>query len=168
MAMTQCKECGNAISTKATACPACGVKIVRTSGCAWIALAVFGVPVVVAALYPFLMDPPAPSEEEIRSRLPAAECQRDLQCWGERNQPMAAKPCSDAVVALAKWDHEWTEAFIPSRFGRWSPGRTPDAILYQGDALKLQNGFGAWQRVKYYCEFEPQSGKAVAEITLRE
>lgn len=38
MAMTKCKECGNEISTKADACPKCGAKQVRTSGCAQVAL----------------------------------------------------------------------------------------------------------------------------------
>ncbi|GAB3737345.1 hypothetical protein GCM10028794_19110 [Silanimonas algicola] len=33
MALTKCKECGGTLSTNATACPHCGAKIVRTSGC---------------------------------------------------------------------------------------------------------------------------------------
>jgi hypothetical protein len=36
--MTKCKECGSAISTKAGACPKCGAKQIRTSGCAKVAL----------------------------------------------------------------------------------------------------------------------------------
>lgn len=32
MALEKCKECGNEISTKAKACPKCGVEIKRTSG----------------------------------------------------------------------------------------------------------------------------------------
>lgn len=38
MAMIKCKECGAEISTKAEACPKCGAKQVRTSGCAKVAL----------------------------------------------------------------------------------------------------------------------------------
>lgn len=38
MAMTKCKECGADISTTADACPKCGAKQVRTSGCAKVAL----------------------------------------------------------------------------------------------------------------------------------
>lgn len=40
MAMTKCGECGAAISTKAEACPQCGAKQVRRSGCAKVVLAV--------------------------------------------------------------------------------------------------------------------------------
>jgi hypothetical protein len=38
MAMTKCKECGVQISTKADACPQCGAKRKRTSGCAVVIL----------------------------------------------------------------------------------------------------------------------------------
>ena len=165
--MTTCKECGHAISTAAAACPSCGAKITRTSGCAWVALVVLGLPMIAAAVYPFFMDPPQPTEAERRRLLPAEECKQDMQCWGERHQAAAAEPCSAAVIALAKWDHEWTTNPAPARFNKWSAGRGNGTILYQGDALKLQNGFGAWQQVKYYCEFTPLSGNATAEIASR-
>jgi len=42
MAMIKCKECGAEISSKADACPKCGAKQVRTSGCAMVLLAVLG------------------------------------------------------------------------------------------------------------------------------
>ena len=42
MAMTKCKECGNEISTKADACPKCGAKQIRTSGCAKVVAIFFG------------------------------------------------------------------------------------------------------------------------------
>ncbi len=40
--MIKCKECGTEISNKADACPKCGAKQVRTSGCAKVVLAVLG------------------------------------------------------------------------------------------------------------------------------
>ena len=48
--MTKCKECGNEISTKADACPKCGAKQVRTSGCAKVALGFFGLIVVLSVI----------------------------------------------------------------------------------------------------------------------
>src|SRR5690606_29905296 len=48
MAMTKCKECGTEISTTADACPKCGAKQVRTSGCAKVVLGVLGFFVFVA------------------------------------------------------------------------------------------------------------------------
>lgn len=40
--MIKCKECGTEISTTADACPKCGAKQVRTSGCAKVVLFVLG------------------------------------------------------------------------------------------------------------------------------
>lgn len=44
MAMVPCKECGKPISDKAAACPHCGKAPKRTSGCAWAAAILIGVP----------------------------------------------------------------------------------------------------------------------------
>ena len=48
MAMTKCKECGTEISTTADACPKCGAKQVRTSGCAKVVFGVLGFFVFIA------------------------------------------------------------------------------------------------------------------------
>lgn len=50
MAMTKCKECGSEISTKADACPKCGAKQIRTSGCAKVVLIFLGFMVFVSIL----------------------------------------------------------------------------------------------------------------------
>lgn len=50
MAMTKCKECRAEISTTANACPKCGAKPVRTSGCAKIVLWFFGIVVALVAI----------------------------------------------------------------------------------------------------------------------
>lgn len=168
MAMTTCKECKQAVSTKATACPHCGAKITRTSGCAWIAFAVIAVPIGIAIVAQFAAGPPPPTPTEQRARLSDAECVKDLQCWGERHQARATTACTPAVIALAKWDHEWTDGALGSKFGKWFMGRAAGTIIYQGDSLKLQNGFGAWQPVKYYCEFNPATGATKAEIATNE
>lgn len=48
MAMTTCKECKAQISTTAEACPQCGAKPTKTSGCAMIVAAFFGLFVLSA------------------------------------------------------------------------------------------------------------------------
>lgn len=50
MAMTKCKECKADISTTADACPSCGAKQVRTSGCAKAVLWIIGIIVALAAI----------------------------------------------------------------------------------------------------------------------
>lgn len=43
MAMTNCRECGASVSTKAGACPQCGAKVRRTSIGTWFVTGLFGV-----------------------------------------------------------------------------------------------------------------------------
>lgn len=43
MSIQKCKECGNEVSTKAEACPKCGAKQPRTSGCMKVFLITFGI-----------------------------------------------------------------------------------------------------------------------------
>ena len=57
MAMTQCKECGKEISTKAAACPHCGAKAKRTSALTWFVAGLIGL-AVVSSFGVQLMDPP--------------------------------------------------------------------------------------------------------------
>lgn len=47
MAMTKCKECGAEISTKAEACPQCGAKRKKSSGCALVVLGVLVLVIIV-------------------------------------------------------------------------------------------------------------------------
>lgn len=165
--MTTCKECGASISSKAQQCPTCGIKIRRTSGCAWIALAVFAIPVFIAIVIPFFRAPPPPTPEQQRAGLPANLCAADLQCWGERNVVRATPVCTEAIIDLAKWDHEWTDGIGNPKFSRWTRGKAPGTLAYSGDQLRLQNGFSAWQRVRYVCEFDPATGEASALVSER-
>ena len=50
MAMMKCKECGNEISTKAEACPKCGAKNTKSSGCATTIIGLLGLMVFLSLL----------------------------------------------------------------------------------------------------------------------
>ena len=54
MAITKCKECGGEMSTKADACPKCGAKPRRLSGCLLVILVVILGFVVLALVAPFV------------------------------------------------------------------------------------------------------------------
>lgn len=72
MAMTKCKECGNEISTKADACPNCGAKQVRTSGCAKVVLIFLGFIVFVAVIGQCNRDQSSTTSTPASSSTPAA------------------------------------------------------------------------------------------------
>lgn len=70
--------------------------------------------------------------------------------------------CPDVIERLAKWDFEWTDGFLGLRFEP-KPLKTdnPDVVAFYGDKLKMQNGFGAWSNVIYYCEVNNKTGRLV-------
>lgn len=50
MALKECAECGNQVSTTAKACPQCGAKMPRKKWWLWIPLSIFGVLILMAII----------------------------------------------------------------------------------------------------------------------
>ena len=94
MAMTKCKECGTAISTKADACPKCGAKQVHTSGCAKVAL---GLILTIGLLVAIAQCGHPPTSHEASS---ANSATQDTQ------QNSAAPIATPAVEPGSQWDYE--------------------------------------------------------------
>lgn len=70
--------------------------------------------------------------------------------------------CPDVIESLAKWDYEWTDGWLDFKFGtQHYKTNQADVFRYKGNKLKLQNGFGAWAHVTYYCDVDFISGKVV-------
>ena len=78
MALTKCKECGNEISTKATICPKCGAKIVRTKLSTWLIGAFFMAAIIGAAMNPSKSPVAEPAPAKTPDHI-AASKKRDAQ-----------------------------------------------------------------------------------------
>jgi len=91
MALTRCKECGAEISTTADACPKCGAKCVRTSGCAKVALGAILFLVFLGVL---------------------GQCSRD----GSSNSSASTAPTDASITPSAPAPHDDLSLFI-SKFG---------------------------------------------------
>lgn len=61
MAIVKCKECGGELSTKADACPKCGAKQKRPSGCLKVVLILFLAFIALAVIAPFVTDKSTPT-----------------------------------------------------------------------------------------------------------
>lgn len=84
MALIKCKECGEKVSSKAKACPHCGVKPPpETSAFTWLVLIV----IVLFVAVPFFSDRPALNVSP-QDRL-AAQAQRDVEAAAERERAVA-------------------------------------------------------------------------------
>jgi len=67
--------------------------------------------------------------------------------------------CGVAVEQLARVDFKWTSWM--GRF-RGNPSNVGDGtIMFSGDEIEMQNGFGNWIRHKYVCVYDPIAKKVV-------
>lgn len=98
------------------------------------------------------------------SPAPTAPQQQTSASWAElaeENFLAASFDCKKGVERLAKYQFEWTDGWLETKFTRRAPGKSPKSVIYIGDAIKLQNGFGAWQQYLYACEFDTSAKKVI-------
>jgi hypothetical protein len=70
--------------------------------------------------------------------------------------------CQKSVEKLAKFDFEWTDGWLDTKFPSYlTKTQRPGVVVLVGDKIKFQNGFGAWQKVKYYCAYDVINDKAL-------
>ena len=147
MALVSCSECRVSISEKATVCPHCGapVKTERRIGVGTILFGLF-----VFFIWWVIIDGPSTPKESAAQK---QKCRQDLECWVNKYDAWAERRCSKAVEALAKYSHRWTgdTKYPRMRWGDKARGR----FVLVGDGIEFQNGFGAWQRSIYQCEYDP-------------
>lgn len=112
----------------------------------------------------------AAAEEQKRqeeARVAEARCKSDLSCWAEKHFIRASTSCYRMVEKMAKWDVEWTDGLLDPKFShyRWLDIGN-GVVTYIGDKAKFQNGFGAWQRVVYECDYNPAS-EQILDVRIR-
>lgn len=95
----------------------------------------------------------------------AAQCAKDFDCWSRKALGTASEHCQQAVERKARYDYEWIDGW-GLKFPLTLPGKQSDSAIYAGDRIKLQNGFGAWQRHTYLCEFDVKRERVV-EVHIR-
>lgn len=158
MALKPCKECGKEVSDKAKKCPHCGVD---DPGFGWPEKLV-GVALLAVLLY-FAGGWLFGDDEDADASAAAAECQRDAQCWFDKYQTAASVYCRDVIGAQANYDVEWLDSWKQPMFthSKWTD-REGGLMMFAGDAVKFQNGFGAWQRMTYVCEFDALNNVVVS------
>ncbi len=82
----------------------------------------------------------------------------DLQYWGDKHSLRATRPCQRVIEQLAKYDYEWTDGWLGTKFGSFAwKDRKSGVLTYFGSEIKFQNGFGAWQKMNYACDYDPKT-----------
>ncbi|CAN5682466.1 hypothetical protein BH23PSE1_BH23PSE1_03050 [soil metagenome] len=92
-----------------------------------------------------------------------AACKTDLQCWADKHQIDAVVACKKAIERLGQYANRWTDGVLTPTFTRvkWQDEGAGN-VLYIGDKIEFQNGFGAWQSHTYACAFDTVGGTVVS------
>ena len=105
-----------------------------------------------------------PTKDEIESGKELA-CRNDLQCWGEKHLANVEVTCVPLIERQARYDVEWDDGWFSMKLERWRwNDRAAGSLSYTGDRVKFQNGFGAWQRMTYWCHYDHQAQTVHAEV----
>lgn len=112
---------------------------------------------------------PVPEPEPVITHSDPAPSMPDSQktCLAENCDPhtywnIVEQRCPDIIERLAKWDYEWIDGWLEFKFDRQHYKTNDDSVYrFQGNKLKLQNGFGAWRRVTYYCDINIITGSII-------
>lgn len=155
MAMTKCKECKNAVSTKAKVCPFCGVK---NPGFQWwqglAGMVIFGV-----ILY-FIFGGDDKAEPSKTSAV--KECtSTDTQCLFDKYFVKASTPCRQLVEKSSKYDFEWTDGIVKPMFTQAINKSAKNQLTYIGDRVKFTNGFNAKTTMTYACTYDWKANELV-------
>lgn len=170
MALIKCHECGADVSSDAAACLKCGVKPKKPKKepqhlNRWQVL--WGLGVAVAGVVWMANHPdnstPTPSREE-----KDAACRQNLQCWADKSTVDAEYDCKDPIERRAMHSVRWVDDASRPKFTRiaWH-NQAAGVVTYIGDGVEFQNGFGAYTRYTYACDYDTAS-KKVDEVRIFE
>jgi hypothetical protein len=74
----------------------------------------------------------------------------------------AGVKCQTPVERRAKFDFQWTDGTFEFKFPSFLVNvRSPGVLTVVGDKIKFQNGFGAWQHMKYFCDFDVRKRQVI-------
>ncbi|WP_121211630.1 zinc ribbon domain-containing protein [Pseudomonas aeruginosa] len=156
MALKPCKSCKHQVDTSAKVCPSCGVSNPGvTAGQQMVGVLILAVIIGVA----FTMCSGGKNDEAEtggQTKVDDATCKKDLQCRGDKFNVSAGVYCKEPVARLAKYTARWTDGMLEPKFShfRWLD-KSQGTITYIGDKIEFQNGFGAFQKHIYECDFDP-------------
>ncbi len=104
------------------------------------------------------------AEDRARAEQDAA-CRADLSCVVAKVEIAAALACAREVERLGKFASRWVDGSLEPKFPRavWGD-REAGTVVFAGDRIEFQNGFGAWAPHFYACEYDPET-KRVLSVT---
>ena len=71
---------------------------------------------------------------------------------------LCAAQADDYLRSIAKYDFKWENiGFLETKFDTYIKNvKSPGVLTLESDKAQLQNGFGAYQRIELYCDYDTQ------------
>lgn len=159
MALKPCKSCKHTVDASAKTCPNCGVAnpgVTTGSVIGGLLILAIIIGVGVSMCSGGKSDKPEDAQAEKQAQIDDAACRKDLQCAGDKFTVAVGVYCKASVERLAKYTSRWTDGTFEPKFShfRWL-NQEQGTITYIGDKIEFQNGFGAFQKHIYECDFNP-------------
>jgi hypothetical protein len=80
----------------------------------------------------------------------------------DRFHTSASYACRPLVEDLALNTFRWTDGWLDSKFSSYrTTAKRPYVLTIVGDHIEFQNGFGAWRKTRYYCDYDVKAKKAI-------
>lgn len=80
----------------------------------------------------------------------------------DRFHTSASYACRPLVEDLALNTFRWTDGWLDSKFSSYrTTAKRPYVLTIVGDQIEFQNGFGAWRKTRYYCDYDVKAKKAI-------
>ncbi len=92
-----------------------------------------------------------------------AACRQSVTCFGNQHILDAHIACRSGIEAAARYGYRWIVPFGENRFTyvEWRNEETMEGLIFSGDQVEFQNGYGAWQRHTYSCYYSPDTDSAL-------
>lgn len=162
MALKPCKSCKHTVDTSAKVCPSCGVKDPGVTAGQQIG-GVIVLLIIIAVVVSMCSSGDKDKETEKVAQVDEAACRKDLQCAGDKYGISAGVYCKAPVERLGKYSSRWTDDTFEMKFSRFRwLDKQQGTITFIGDKIEFQNGFGAFQKHIYECDFNPVTNKVIA------
>lgn len=166
MALKPCKSCKHQVDTSAKTCPNCGVAKPGVKASEQVVGLIVVVLVIAFGAKMCSHGDKGQSTAEA-PKIDEATCRKELNCWAEKTLVSASVNCVKPVERLAKYNARWTDGTFDLKFShyRWKD-QAKGTVTYIGDKVEFQNGFGAYQKHIYECDFNP-STETVLDVRAR-
>jgi hypothetical protein len=184
MALVNCRECGTAVSKKARTCPHCGISNPGTSIAAKAGFFSI-IAIIIAGLFSLSKGAHNPASAQPNIEVAAANVQPakaeqadagwmsqhgdDPKALDDRFSGSAQAACSSGsdeyLKGIASYNFAWdknAEGFFGDKFDKFSLRSAGSGMLsLLSTRAKLSNGFGAFQKISFYCLYDANRGEVV-------